>query len=227
MDQPTSGPAPKPKLGTLYFKIVLAFLIGLGLGAFGTSWYLSGYIGLSSASPLNYHKSAKSTPSPTPQVSAAPLATDPTANWTKYSSAAGKFSLRYNPAWKTLDCDGGYLGFGTDKSSLGVCNSGATSLVSIVSLEGDQRTGEVLTGADYKNSLTENASVNGVAGTRQTATIAADGPGMAQGNVLTRYIFFTQNRTYAVTYVQTPDKANQISLADFDTMVKSTLKFSS
>ena len=44
--------------------------------------------------------SASATPTPTP---------NPTANWTKYNSSTGKFSLQYTPSWKAYTYAGDAL----------------------------------------------------------------------------------------------------------------------
>lgn len=212
---------PQSEFPTPLFKFSLIFLVGLALGAGLVYWQLNPLIGKTSETDLNYGKD-----------SAAESEASVTATWTEYSSREGQFSLRYNPKWQTMICEdmGSTLYLAPNAKAQAVCASEHGSQISVFSRSGDVRT-ELALNDDYSERKSEVVTVDGVAGRREQGKLVAEsvGPGGDPiGSTLVVYYFYTNGRTYAATYRQTPTgDYTQDLLADFDLMIRETLKFSS
>jgi len=166
-------------------------------------------------------------------------AADPTASWTAFSSKTGKFSLKYNPKWlKKVGTDTGCIGddsviyLAPDSSSLPACGAENISEVTVTSLAGDQRSSmdnfkSDFTNAGYPGAVQSSVTVDGIAGHEYVGTYTVDigGPWPPLNSKLIEYIFYTNGRTYDVSYIQAP-KYSDVS-SDFNLMVTKTLKFSS
>lgn len=147
---------------------------------------------------------------------------DVTLNWTGFASASGHFSLRYNPKWKTRTCSDQptMLMLAADDASLGVCNSGKVSQITITSdpfQVQNYQSVETLT-----QKVTADVTVSGVSGQRVSG-IDIGTAATAKGTVWIKYTFNSGGRTYRLNYAQAPGQADISS--DFELMVKNTLKF--
>lgn len=208
--------------------LLILVIVGI-LG--GTGWYVYNAHNNTQNSYANADNSNTSTVSAKKKAPAK----DPTVEWIALSNKDGIFSLKYPKTWVTAKdpsaCSKGIVLLGIDANSVGVCGSENFGQVAIVSVLGDsQKTSELSTG--YKNITTTAVTLNGVTGKKQTATASGQGadgaPGaLADGTTVTKYIFFTNNWTYTATYTSAnlSGKAYPDALADFNTMVTKTLKF--
>jgi len=155
--------------------------------------------------------------------------TDPTAGWTPYHDASINLSLRYPPAWQQRTCEvGGHtsLYLAPTADALAVCMSDNTGQVSIVPLDGDQRSALHLTGTGLTSSP---VTVAGVAGTREQDVAAGSetGLGPAAGSVEIVYVFFAHGLTYRIAYVQAPSGPTSTNVQDtFNQIVTNTLNLS-
>jgi hypothetical protein len=171
---------------------------------------------------------AKNTPSQT-------VTTDPYADWKAYSSTAGQFSLKYPSTWVVPDnlssCTSGLLLLAPTSQSLGKCATESSGEMSFLSVAGDQSSTYQIKATDgYTGLTTESVKVQGVTGTKYTATAQGqqDKPGVGglpdNTNVVV-YVFYTAGKTYVATYNQTPSYTDVLS--DFVSVVTGTFKFSS
>jgi hypothetical protein len=160
-------------------------------------------------------------------------AKDPTLDWIKYSSASGKFSLKYPNNWFLPDnkvlCANDMLMLGGSQAAAGHCASDAIGEVIITSKDGDQTKNYQLSKTEYPNVSISEVTVDGVKGQKITGTFhqAADtaGLGIADNTKVIAYLFVTGGKTYVALYQQQPampDVAN-----DFQVMITRTLKFNS
>ncbi len=197
--------------------LILIFVTGFGVGALSTWAYLN--------NTIKHESSNESTFTPAKN---SPVSIDPTGSWTKYNNAISKFSLRHPASWKVNGCENGYVTLSPDEQGMGVCNSGVTGQISVISFVGDLR-------AQYDRSLSypdkdtsSDVVLDGAVGKRQSAVITKEsttGAGYAVGTKLVRYIIFVRGRTYVCTYEQF--SGTQDVLGDFDLMVQKTLTFTS
>jgi hypothetical protein len=170
----------------------------------------------------------KTTSTPVPKTEA-----DPTATWTVYSDAAGKFALRYPTTWVKAThpelCSPGILLLGPTTATVGVCASEGFGQVHITSTDGDSRSNYEL-GTGYTAVTKTDVTVDGVTGKKISGTAkgqaASDTPGMgalADGTIVVNYVFYTNGKTYVAGYTQPP--ANPDVLNDFNLLVTKSLTF--
>lgn len=159
---------------------------------------------------------------------------EPTAGWIVYSSAKGKFSLKYPSTWVTASnpefCSGDIILLGPNSSSVGKCGSDSFGEIFITSSDGDNRATYDLSSSLYVDITSKDVSVEGVSGQRQTGTSKDTSGSVGIGSVpdgtkAIVYTFFTNNKTYVVEYLQRPSDPDAQS--DFELLVTKTLKFSS
>lgn len=213
------------------FTIIEGLLILVIVGILGfTGWYVYN-------ARNNTNKSAKnadSANSSTANYSKKTAATDPTASWIAYSSKDGVFSLKYPKTWVTAThpelCSPGILLLGANTQSVGVCGSESFGQVSVASVSGDSQKDNDLSTHGFKDVTTSAVTIGGVTGQKQTGTSsgqAASGApnALPDGIKVTKYVFFTNSKTYTFTYTQASTYPDVLS--DFDLMVTKTLKFSS
>jgi hypothetical protein len=162
-------------------------------------------------------------------------AKDPTADWVKFSSTAGKFSLKYPKEWylpvnKQL-CPADMLMLGGSQDTAGHCASGDVGEVIITSLDGDKTKDYQLNKTDYPDLTLSKVTLNGIQGQKITGTFhqttSAQSPavaGLADNTTVVVYAFVTGGKTYVAAYYQKPG-APDIS-KDFGILVGRTLKFS-
>jgi hypothetical protein len=160
-------------------------------------------------------------------------AQDQTKNWVKYSSAVGKFSVKFPNSWFLPDnkvlCANDMLMLGASQVSAGHCASGAIGEVIITSKDSDQTKNYQLPKEQYPNVSISEVTVNGVIGQKLSGTFhpTADsaGLGLADNTKVIAYLFVTNNKTYVALYQQQPTMPDAAD--DFNLMVTRTLKFSS
>lgn len=153
---------------------------------------------------------------------------DPTKDWKAYSSAEGKFSLRYPGNWIQADhpeyCTPSILLLGMDKNSVGKCGSESFGEISIRSLEGDQRQNHQYDRTSFKNDFNKKTIViNGAEGIREGGTENREScAGICDplGTKLIHYLVLFNARTYDIEYRQRPN--DQDELNNFDLMVTNT-----
>jgi Tfp pilus assembly protein PilV len=207
---------------------ILIIVVVLGLIGFG-GWYV-----------WNRNSTKKSEGTKTTQQAEAPAseaeeeeAPDPTAGWVAYSNEPGDFSFKHPATWVQAAnperCSEGLVLFAPVQESLGRCASESGGQIQVSSVPGDERPSYAFNEAYYKNKTNEAVTVEGVAGSKLSATVS----GMEQevfvgswpdNTKLVRYVFFTKNKTYLATYVQQPTYPD--ALSDFNLLVTKTFKFS-
>lgn len=216
------------------FALVQLLLLLLIIGLIGgTGWYVWKANDKSSDS---YDNSANSQndPKKSDKKEAAEPETDPISNWVTYTNTPGIFTLKHPKTWATASkpelCSEGLVLFGGNSSSVGTCASEDGGQINVSSVEGNQDD-EYALSADYYTAVSsEILAVDGIQGSRIVGTAkgqtGGDGPGgLPDGTKVVRYIFVANtDRTYIATYVQKSGYPD--TLADFDTMVTKTLKFS-
>lgn len=171
-----------------------------------------------------------------------PTAPDPTDDWTAFSSAKGKFSLKYPKKWvqpvNRDACSPGLFDravyLGPDAESVLVCASEFFGQMSVISVDGDKRADSDL-GSDYKDIVKKDVTVNDITGQRISGVAkapAADAVfGPLEGTTEVHYVFYVPatGMTYTARYTQAPagHAPGTNVLSDFDLMITKTLKFSS
>jgi hypothetical protein len=158
--------------------------------------------------------------------------TDPTADWVSYSSAEGKFSLKYPKTWvkapNTDQCTQNFLMLGGDQASAGTCASSNLGEIIVTSVEGDQTKKYDLPKEQYKDVTVSQVTVNGVKGQKVTGTfhVTANAAvvSLTDNTKVVGYAFVSGGKTYVALYQQQPTMPDV--LKDFNLMVTKTLKFS-
>lgn len=162
-----------------------------------------------------------------------PETEDPTKDWVSYSSAEGKFSLKYPKTWvkapNTDQCTLNFLMLGGDQASAGVCASEKLGEVIVTSVDGQNNVQNAqFSKTDYPDVAISKVTVNGVAGQKITGTYHTNQTtivkGLTDNTKVTGYVFVTGGKTYVALYQQQPNMPNV--LKDFNLMVTKTLKFS-
>lgn len=212
--------------------IVIFFVLAAGLG--GYVYYQQrqtqqAELNAGKGVIVSKHVVAKKTPA---------AAVDPTAGWTAFTSVKGKFSLKYPSTWVVPInqdlCNAGMFDraiyLGPAAATVLHCASSYFGMMGVFSIAGvhqsDYALGSSSNGTTYENPTDVPVTVSDVTGNRFSGTIktSAGGPGsLYPGTKTIRYVFYTNGTTYVATYNQQP--ANPDVSTDFDTMVKSTLKF--
>lgn len=209
------------------FGIIEGLLILVILGLVGGVGYYAWKVNKDSEKNLDSISTSKVSTSEKKTEKAA----DPTKDWKAYSSKEGQYSLKYPTTWVTADspelCTEGLLLLGGNKSSVGGCATDGGGQMTVVSEKGDVRSNMEMDPDYYADLKTEQVTVAGVTGKKQTGTFKVpegmDGPGPQNGEKHTVYTFFTNSRTYRASYGDGPGFPDV--LADFNTMVSKTLKF--
>ncbi len=158
---------------------------------------------------------------------------DPTADWVSYSNKAGEFSFKHPKSWvqasKPELCSEGLALFGANKDSVGVCASESGGQMQFFSLVGNQDDEVLIKAPNYTNVKSSLIAINGIQGSRVTGTAqgqqTGDGPGgYPDGTEVVQYVFVANNnKTYVAQYNKQAGYPD--ALADFDTLVSETFKF--
>jgi hypothetical protein len=161
---------------------------------------------------------------PTPTVSSSPTPTstpEVTADWTAYTSADGRFSLKYPKTWVTGDCNGAEaitFFLATVKSDLGHCNSDSVGQMEVMSVAGDKL-------AESKGDKSwVRITIGGTDGyvSRQT-DVGYVNPDYKLA-VVKEYLFTKNGRTFEIYYMQDTHLGYPDAEKDFTTMAEKTLK---
>ena len=216
------------------FAIIQLLLLLLIIGLIGgTGWYVWK---ASDKSGDSYDKSANSQTDPqkSEKKDSPKTAADPTTDWVTYKNTPGIFALKHPQTWATASapelCSEQLVLFGGNSASVGKCASEDGGQMSVSSAAGNQDDEYALSAEFYTGISTEVLAVDGIQGSRVIGTAqgqtAGEGPGgLPDGTKVVRYIFVANtDRTYIATYVQKSGYPDV--LADFDTMITKTLKFS-
>lgn len=219
-------PNSKSKLKPLLFSLLaLIVLAAVGYGVY--SWQhkkvsdadtkVSSLQSQLSSLQDQVNKLSQATKSLSTSNASSTQSSDPTAAWTSFTSADGKFSLKYPSSWvlAAANCTGpNSFGVGPTSSSAGSCNANGvgdnTPQITVVDTE--HPCGEL------SSSITD-VSVDGGSGYVSSAT-ASD------GTKSTEYCIKSpsnQDLEYEVTYTQSPGYSDVSS--DFTTIVTKTLTF--
>ena len=172
---------------------------------------------------------------------AANTSADPTAHWKTYSSSTTHFSFRYKPSWNFADCNvvtHGQIGAGAswvvlDSNSAPEAGCGDGELPDAImviaepdsyfSSSGIDTGGDVATG-NFTAQSTETVSVAGVSGTRtEGKVLKQEGLQDPTGTTSVDYLFRHNGMGYEFLWMHFPGDTD--TPADFDLMVKNTLKF--
>ncbi len=151
---------------------------------------------------------------------------DPTASWTAYTTTGNGFSFKYPSGWTKNVCDANFVLLGPSPDAAGHCQSDATAQIVLSSVKGDNRTTAKLEAASFPDLKSEAVTVDGIAGVKETGTLQASGEqfvGPTNGSKLINYVFYTNDTTYIMLYVQIPAFTDVSS--DFNLLVTNTLKF--
>ncbi len=207
-------------------ELVLIIALVVALGVIG--WLVYRNQKKTSTAPVTNTTTAVQKPAPaTPAV-------DPTAKWTAYSDATGKFSLRYPTTWVTATspelCSPGILLLGPTKNTVGRCASEGFGQVHVMSNDGDSRNTNEL-GSGYVNVEKKDVTVANIVGKKESGVakgqVTPDSPGLGaleDGTIVVNYIFFTNGKTYVAGYTQNVGDSDVLS--DFNLLVTKTLTFS-
>lgn len=158
---------------------------------------------------------------------------DPTSNWVIYKDAGGLFELKHPASWVVADrlelCTPSLLLIGANKDAVGRCGSDSGGQMSVFAQAGDQSNAYALTQKDYPDVKTELARVNGAIGVKQSGTYQPKeesmGLGPQPGDKIVVYALLKDNVTYVAQYNIRKINPYPDVQADFETMVKQTLKF--
>ena len=157
---------------------------------------------------------------------------DPTTGWTAFDSDSGVFSLRYPSDWlipTNLElCSEGLILIAPDAASLGKCATEFSGQISISSVAGDS-SADLIPSEGYEGIVTEDVTVDSVAGKKYTATAQDQETifmvgGLPDNTKLVRYVFVTGGRTYIASYIQEPSFTDVLTF--FNLIVNNTLEFS-
>lgn len=166
------------------------------------------------------------------QENVAQKSVDPTANWTKYNSISGHYSLQYPTTWVTNSCASDFiLLLGPTKATVGECASGNLGEMYFLSADTSHASAYNLNidnSATYGGVTKTPLTLNGVTGTKLTATYKSTGqtmPPYPDNTKIVFYVFTTASRTYIASYYQKP--GYPYVLDDFNLIVTKTLKFTS
>jgi hypothetical protein len=212
--------------GAVELIIILLILLALVLGG----WYVW--------SKMSKDKDAKATEktatSSATGEDADTDATSPTEGWEVYSNEAGDYTFKYPAAWvfaeSPEDCSAETVLFAPAAASLGKCATESGGQMQANSAVGDVRSEYQFTEAYYTSKTDEAVTVEGVTGNKLTAIVSGmegvvEVGGWPDDTKIVRYLFFTNGRTYTITYVQQPDYPD--ALSDFSLLVTGTFRFSS
>lgn len=155
--------------------------------------------------------------------------TDPTASWITYTGPDSRISLKYPTTWVTASdpslCSSGVLLLGASSNSVGKCGSEDFGQMSVTWQPSHAYCGDLNSDAWTVDS-TENVTVSGISGLKQTATAKAPSPrggSEPEGTKVVNYCFNSNNYTYVANYTHKPTYPDVLS--DFNVMITKTLKF--
>ncbi len=212
---------------------ILLVLVVIGLIG-GTGWYVWESRNKTSQTLADTSKAAGEAQKAEKKKETAKPATDPVADWVTYKSTVGVFTLKHPKTWvgaKSPElCSENLVLFGANAASVGTCASENGGQISVSSTEGNHDDEFALSPSQHSGIKSTVLAVDGIQGSRSEGTakdqMSGEGPGgLPDGTKVVQYIFVANNnRTYLARYVQGSDYPD--ALADFDTMVTKTLKFS-
>jgi hypothetical protein len=154
-----------------------------------------------------------------------------TAGWPSLSNRSGQFSLLYPPEWGALNCDGSTVSspnaaLGPEiKSAPGMCFwSEREPTVLLVEYPTGTPAGSQPGESVGDITSTSAVTVDGVTGTRQTATVTADSTICpCKGATQVVYRFTKADRSYVVYYTREAGSPNLTN--EFVSLVNLTLRF--
>ncbi len=157
---------------------------------------------------------------------------NPYAEWKTYDSAIGRYSLKYPTAWNADVCEPAAtdlaLYLGPTKASSVLCGSEHPSQIIVLSTPAVPTASEQVLPDTYIDQKTEQVTVDGVVGTRQSGKLKAaeEFSNLPAGTIVVRYVFLVPGRSFIIVYAQAPagDYAAD-NLNYFDRVVKDTMKF--
>ena len=203
--------------------LILLFIAAIAFGG----WYIYKTKHKDSSSKTSSSSKSESSSSSSGKKS------DPTAGWTAYSNAPGVFSFKYPPTWVQAThpelCNEGLVLLGATAQTVGICATESFGQVAISSVDGDRRSESVLDPTLYTGITSTSVTVSGVSGTKMTGTAQNQAAnlmvgGLPDGTTVVQYIFYTNNKTYALVYNQQPTYPDVLS--NFELLVTNTFKFS-
>jgi hypothetical protein len=203
---------------------VLAVLVVAGIGLAG--WQVA----KRSQQPA---RQASSTPPVSVTDNAVTVKQDADSSLPVYTSAKGKYTLRYPAEWLLAanleNCADGLVLLGPTADTVGKCGSSFMGQMAVLSTDGDIREEYVSPSPNAMNA-SETVTVDGVKGTKYSRTVndkeaASAGPGSTPaGTKIVVYVFYANGRTYAATYMGKPTYPDVLS--DFNKMIMTNLHFS-
>ncbi len=207
----------------LIILVIIAILAGVGWYVFKASKKDDKSKSSSTSTTTDTTKSKSSTST---------TKSDPTEGWKSYSNSVGQFSFKYPSSWVEAShpeqCSPNLVLLGATPDSVGLCATESFGQFSASSTEGDHRS-EFSLGADSYTGIASTAvTVRGVSGTRSSGTAQNQAEtmmvgGLPDGTKVVHYVFFTNNRTYVISYAQQPSYPDV--LTNFELLVNSTFKF--
>lgn len=158
-----------------------------------------------------------------------------TADWVTYVNDAGKYSLKYPNSWvvppNRENCSPELFLVASNRIVLGQCASSFMGQMYVTSVAGDKSADYVMKDEAYSEIKSENLTVDGQGGSRQSGTSKGTGSGemeiVAEGVEVVLYTFYVppQSRTYIARYEKRQKPRYPDVLSNFDLMIKNTLKF--
>lgn len=150
---------------------------------------------------------------------------DPTSSWTAYTSASGKFSLKYPRTWIKATCGGDSpLYLGPVKGSVAVCNSDYGGQIGVMS--GDGVNQDAFTAPNYEAITSDSVVIDGGTGIRMSAVAAKNMSFDNKGTKHITYMVKKSGRSIYAYYIFDPTNKNMQDVSsDFDTMIQKTLKY--
>ncbi len=208
--------------------VVVVSLIG------GTGWYVWQSTNKTNDTLETTSKALGEAQKAEKKTEAAKPAADPIADWVEYKNTKGVFTLKHPKTWAPASrpelCSDGLALFGANAASVGTCASENGGQINVSSQEGTHDDEFALNPNQYSGITSTILAVDGIQGSRSEGTakdqMSGEGPGgLPDGTKVVQYIFVANNnRTYLARYVKASSYPD--ALADFDTMVTKTLKFS-
>jgi hypothetical protein len=218
------------KLNSKGFSAVEGLLVLIVVGIIaGAGWYVwqARNNANSALDTANQTTSSIAKAKPTKKVEAV---TDPTADWTSFTSAAGKYSLKYPKNWVTAtnpsSCSEGILLVAPTVETVGKCGSEGFGEIAFVANDPAACTDE-FTSPTYTDIKKEIVVVSTVQGQRQSSVYHDDGGAglghLPENSKVIAYCFNTPSKQITANYIQAPGNPDVAS--DFDLVVRKTLKF--
>ncbi len=185
--------------------------------------FISGYALNSNTKPVN-----KVSQNPTTQKQSENESTDPTSGWKSYTSAEGKYSLKYPNSWVTATnpdlCSPGIFLVGPSADSVGTCGSDNIGQIAFSSFTVES--GPIGLSEEYYSDIkVEPATADSVKGERHSGVYSYEGEGIGppKGTKEVVYIFKTNGTIYKATYIQTAGYPEVEK--EFNLIVTKTLRF--